>query len=150
VMPLSLKDARELFAVRTELEGLAAYSACAAGDVSLAPDLEVINRRFADALNVTDYTAMGASNWAFHQRILRSAGNAQLDRMLTDVWTASWRYRLGYKLIPGRAQCTVAEHAQIIEALCSGDPERARLAARNHIQRGGAELAGIVDRTQES
>ena len=150
VVPLSLKDARELFAVRTELEGLAAYSACAAGDTSLVPELDAINGRFIAAFGVADYTAMGAANWAFHQRILRSAANAQLDRLLADVWTASMRYRLGYQLIPGRAHCTIAEHANIIAAIGSADPERARAAARDHIHRAGAELAVTMAGAQEA
>jgi DNA-binding GntR family transcriptional regulator len=148
VVRLSLKDAVELFAIRTELEGLAAYSACAAGDSSLVPELDAINSRFIDALGVRDYTAMGAANWAFHERILRSAGNAQLDRMLADVWTSSMRYRLGYKLIPGRANCTITEHARIIAAIGSGDPQAARAAARAHIHRAGAELAVTMSQSQ--
>jgi DNA-binding GntR family transcriptional regulator len=150
VMELSQKDARELFAIRTELEGLAAHDACEAGDAGLVGDLKAINQDFRDALARTDFTAMGAANWAFHQRILRSTGNAQLDRMLKDVWTASQRYRLGYKLIPGRARSTIAEHAKIIAAFKSGDPERARAAARSHIQRAGAELALIVQEAQSA
>jgi len=148
VMRLSLGDARELFAIRAELEGLAAHSACAAADARLVPDLDAINQRFVDAFSEVDYTAMGAANWAFHQRILRSAGNAQLNRMLESVWTASQRYRLGYKLIPGRAQCTIEEHAQIIAAIRSGDPERARFAAREHIHKAGKELAVTVASAQ--
>ncbi len=150
VVELSLKDARELFAIRTELEGLAAFSACAAQDPGLVGDLEQINDRFRQALAVTDYTAMGAFNWAFHQRILKAADSAQLDRLLTDLWAASQRYRMGYKLIPGRAQCTVNEHAQMITGIASGDPEQARKAAREHILRAGAELAVTVANAQEA
>lgn len=141
VMPLSLRDARELFAIRAELEGLAAADACAAADALLVPDLEALNQRFAAAFEAADFTAMGAANWAFHRRILRSAASAQLSRLLEDVWAASQRYRLGYQLIPGRARCTIAEHAQVITALAGGDPERARAAVREHIRQAGDELA---------
>ena len=41
VVELSLKEAKELFAVRTELEGLAAYAACAAADAASASALAV-------------------------------------------------------------------------------------------------------------
>lgn len=150
VAELSLKDARELFAIRTELEGLAAFSACAAADAALVGDLKQINDRFSQALVITDYTAMGAANWAFHQRILKAAGNAQLDRLLTDLWAASQRYRMGYKLIPGRAQRTVKEHARMIVAIATGDPEQARQAAREHILRAGAELAVTVAVAQKA
>jgi DNA-binding GntR family transcriptional regulator len=144
VAQLSLKDARELFAIRTELEGLAAWTACSSGDPRLARDLETINQAFARAFAAEDFSAMGAANRSFHRRILQAAGSAQLHRVLEDIWTVSLRYRLGYKLIPGRAQCTIDEHAALIAAIRAGDPERARAAAREHIERAGAGLATIV------
>ncbi len=149
VAQLSLTDARELFAIRTELEGLAAWTACSSGDARLASDLEKINLAFARAFSVDDYSAMGAANRAFHRRILQAAGSAQLHRVLEDIWTLSLRYRLGYKLIPGRAQCTIDEHASLIASIRSGDPERARAAARGHIERAGADLETIVAVSQE-
>lgn len=143
VVELSLKEAKELFAVRTELEGLAAYAACAAADLKIVADLTLINQRFSDAFARTELPAMGAANQEFHERILQAGGNVVLARMLREVWSASQRYRLGYKLIPGRAHCTIEEHASIIAAIASGDPERARTAARAHIERAGSELASV-------
>ena len=144
VVELSLRDARELFAIRTELEGLAAYDACEAKDPCLVAELQAINCRFIDALAVTDLTTLGSANWAFHQRIRQASGNAQLGRMLHDLWAGSQRYRMGYKLIPGRAHCTIDEHARIISAMSSGDPERARAAARAHIWRAWTDLATVL------
>lgn len=140
----SLKDARELFQIRCELEGLAAFRACASGDPELVADLEAVNADFADAFARQDFTAMGSSNWTFHRRILQAAGSAQLSRFLEDVWTGSLRYRLGYQLIPGRARHTIDEHAAIIDGIRSGDPEAARQAAREHIEKGGRDLVVTV------
>ena len=144
VVQLSLRDARELFAIRTELEGLAAYDACEAKDPCLVADLQALNCRFIDALAVTDLTTLGSANSAFHQRIRQASGNAQLGRMLHDLWAGSQRYRMGYKLIPGRAHCTIDEHARIIAAISSGDPEQARAAARAHIRRAWTDLATVL------
>lgn len=148
VVELSLRDARELFAIRTELEGLAAHGACAARDSALVADLQRINQRFIDALAAADLPAMGVANSAFHQRIRQASGNVQLGRMLHDLWTGSQRYRMGYKLIPGRAECTIDEHARMIAAIASGDPEQARGAARTHIQRAWADLASVFGGSQ--
>lgn len=140
----SLRDAQELFDIRCELEGLAAYRACGANDGELADDLEAINSDFADAFRRQDFTAMGTANWALHRRILQAAGSAQLSRVLEDVWTASLRYRLGYQLIPGRAEHTIAEHEAIIAGIRSGDADAAREAAREHIRKAGLELSVAV------
>ncbi len=144
VSRVSLSDAIELFEVRCELEGLAAWRACSAGDATLVEDLEAFNATFAAAVARPDYTTMGAANWNFHRRILKAAGSQQLTRLLEDVWTGSLRYRLGYQRIPGRALQTVREHDAIVAAIRSGDPDAARDAARSHIRRAGAELARTI------
>ena len=149
VVPLSLQDAQEIFEIRCELEGLSAYKAAQAEDADLVQDLRAINSDFADAYQRQDFTAMGSANWLLHRRILQSAGSAQLTRVLEDHWTASQRYRSGYQLIPGRAKLTIAEHQSIIDAIAAGDPERARSAARAHIQKAGDELAVIVSKQRE-
>jgi DNA-binding GntR family transcriptional regulator len=94
VARLSRQDAEELFEIRCELEGLAAWRACRAGDPRLAADLDAINACFSEAYDATDFTARGTENWAFHRRILAAADSGQLARLLEDVWTRSFRFRL--------------------------------------------------------
>jgi DNA-binding GntR family transcriptional regulator len=147
VMRLSLADAQELFEIRCELEALAAFRACCAREPDLAADLARINDAYARAFACGDYTRMGQANWDFHRRILHAAASGQLMRMLEDVWTRSFRFRLGYRLIPGRAEGTVAEHARIIDAFRACDPEAARAAARDHIIRAGADLHVTMNNT---
>lgn len=149
VVALSLKDAQELFEIRCELEGLSAFRAATSGDADLVDDLVAINDDFADAYRRKDFTAMGSANWMLHRRILRAAGSAQLTRVLEDHWAASQRYRSGYQLIPGRAHHTITEHEAIITALRNQDADAARLAARAHIEKAGADLALIVAETVE-
>ena len=149
VVALSLKDAQELFEIRCELEGLSAYRAASAGDADLADDLVAINADFADAYRRQDFTAMGSANWMLHRRILQAAASAQLTRVLEDHWASSQRYRSGYQLIPGRAHHTITEHEAIIDAIRKGDADAARLAARAHIRKAGADLALIVSKASD-
>ncbi len=149
VVPLSLRDAQEIFEIRCELEGLSAYRAASADDADLVGDLTAINADFADALKRQDFTAMGSANWLLHRRILQAAASTQLTRVLEDHWAASQRYRSGYQLIPGRAKHTIVEHQEIIDAIERREPDAARDAARAHIQKAGAELAIIVSGRSE-
>ena len=87
---------------------------------------------------------MNEANIAFHDRLVAAAGNAYLARLLRDIRSASRRYRSGYRLIPGRAEATVREHAQLIEAITAGDPERARSAATMHIRHAGEEFMNML------
>lgn len=144
VVRLSLRDAQELFEIRCELEGLSAWRAARAGDADLAGDLEAINAEFAEAYRRQDFTAMGSANWMLHRRMLQAAGSTQLTRLLEEHWASSSRYRSGYRLIPGRARHTIAEHAEIIAAIGRGDAEAARAAAREHIRKAGLEMEAVV------
>lgn len=144
VARLRLQDAGELFEIRAELEGLAAARAAAAGKAGVEPALGRLNEAFGVAFRGGDYRAMGEANWALHRHVLAVASSGQLARMLEDVWARSFRFRLGYRLIPGRAESTLAEHARLIAAIGRGDAEAARAAARDHVLRAWADLARMV------
>jgi DNA-binding GntR family transcriptional regulator len=88
---------------------------------------------------------MADSNWEFHRAILGAAANPHLARMLEDVWARSFRFRLGYKLIPGRAEATFTEHAAIIAAMRDGDAGAVAEAAQLHVDLAAQDLLRILD-----
>ncbi len=137
---LEPEDVAELFAVRAALEGLAARQACSRLGTEGVAALAALNARFAECQRAGDYTGMADANWQFHRLILRTARNAQLARLLEDIWDKCFRFRAGYRLIPGRSGSTVDEHAAIIAAFRAGNEEVAAAAAFAHVQAGGAEL----------
>lgn len=144
VARLRLEDAGELFEIRAELEGLAAARAAERTEPGLAAALESLNEAFGAAFRRGDFKAMGEANWDLHRRILAVAGSGQLARMLEDVWARSFRFRLGYRLIPGRAESTLAEHGRMIAAIGAADADAARAAARAHVLRAWADLSRLV------
>lgn len=144
VAPLLRRDALELFQIREALEGLSASLACARRGVSLVDELESANAAFARAHHKADHSAMGDANWHFHRVILDAADNVQLSALLDGVWAKCVRFRLGYRLIPGRAAATVSEHERIVAAFRAGDAEGARLATTAHVSRASAELLALL------
>lgn len=144
VAPLLRRDARELFQIREALEGLSASLACARMGPALADGLETANAAFARAHRKADHSAMGDANWRFHRLILDAADNAQLSALLDGVWAKCVRFRLGYRLIPGRAAATIAEHDQIIAAFRATDAEAASMATTAHVSRASAELLALL------
>jgi DNA-binding GntR family transcriptional regulator len=143
VTALSTKDTLEIFAIRPVLEGLAASLAASIGP-SLADRLDAINAEIADAVKRAEYAEIADANWRFHQEILVAANNDYLARLLTELWTRSFRFRIGFKLIPGRAQSAVVEHAEIADAIRHGDSKAADAAARRHIENAGADLRRMM------
>lgn len=116
VADLSVEEARQIFPIRAALEALAARIALPHLDDATLAEMERSNDLLVSAIARSDYRSMPDANWAFHRAVLRATGNSLLNRMIEEVWAKSSRFRLGYRLIPGRAENTVTEHAQILAA----------------------------------
>ncbi|QES55671.1 GntR family transcriptional regulator [Streptomyces venezuelae] len=97
-------------------------------------------RRHADA---GDLAAMMAADRGFHAEIVRSAGNEILCRLYDQL--RDRQLRMGVALLhahPERLDRTLAEHAEILEALRAGDADTAAAAVRGHIGRVEALVRG--------
>lgn len=144
VTPLSPRDAHELFRIRAALEALAARTACERDAARCAPALRAANDEFAAAHKRGDLARMAAANWTFHRGVLAAADNAHLAQMLEDLWERCWRFRSGYKLIPGRAAATIAEHARVVAAMEQGDPIAAEAATFAHVDAARVDLERLL------
>ncbi|MFD3870900.1 GntR family transcriptional regulator [Streptomyces sp. NPDC058623] len=83
-----------------------------------------------------DTAAAMAADRAFHAEIVRHAGNAILSRLYDQL--RDRQLRMGVALLhahPDRMDPTLAEHAEILDALRAGDAEAAAAAVRGHIGR---------------
>ena len=145
IIDLEKGDALELFQVRAALERLAARLACLNDGADCAAKMDTLNDRFKAAFAADDLAEMSAANWEFHRVILHAARNSQLTRQIEDVWDKCFRFRLGYKLIPGRARSTIDEHRAMVEAMRRGDCAAAELAAMHHVEAAGADLIKILE-----
>ncbi|WP_293868172.1 GntR family transcriptional regulator [uncultured Alsobacter sp.] len=150
VAPLSRHDAQEVFQIRGALEGLSASLACARTDAALLDRLRATNGEFAAAQRVADHWEMGEANWRFHRLILDAAGSGQLANLLEGVWAKCRRFRLGYRLIPGRAAATVKEHDAVIAAFERGDEDAARTSMADHVARASHDLLSMLAADEEA
>ncbi|MFJ4775351.1 GntR family transcriptional regulator [Streptomyces sp. NPDC088762] len=90
-----------------------------------------------------DLAAMMAADRAFHAEIVRSAGNQILCRLYDQL--RDRQLRMGVALLhahPDRVERSMAEHAEILDALRAGDAESAAAAVRGHIGRVEALVRG--------
>jgi DNA-binding GntR family transcriptional regulator len=144
----TLKEIREAYAIRAELEGLAAR--LAAGRL-LAADLDRLRKAeavFERAATVPGAADAGADDWGrandlFHEVILAAAGNDRLRAMIADLHRAFPRSLTWNALVsaPGRLQENAAQHRRIREALEAGDGEEARRRMIQHV----ADAGGLVE-----
>ncbi|SFW87840.1 GntR family transcriptional regulator [Amycolatopsis australiensis] len=130
VRQLARIDVEELFDVREALEGLAAGLAA---ERAGAAELKRLERMLADAARATargDAARITVLNSRFHDEIVAVAGNGLLSTMLQPLegrlrWLTSqnehWTDLLG-------------EHRRLYEAIASGDPDRAKASAVEHVR----------------
>jgi DNA-binding GntR family transcriptional regulator len=142
VTTLDQQAVSELYAMREVLEGAAAAFAA-----KHATPAEVANMGA-----ILDEDGEGADpvalNLAFHDAIYGSAHNRHLIRSLQSV--ADSTYLLGRSTLdsPQRAQAAMDEHRQILEAISSGDAQRAADAARAHIRNALMERLKMLRQRQ--
>ncbi len=144
VTPVSARDAHEIFRIRAALEALAARTACERGGAEAAPALAQANAAFDSARRAGDLARMAEANWRFQRLILAAADNHHLAAMLEEIWGKCQRFRLGYKLIPGRAEATVREHARIVAAMRRADPAAAETAIFHHVDLARIDLERML------
>lgn len=147
VATADLANLVHLYQVRAELEGLSCELAAMAGDEELIRDLEAIQDEHEAAHRDGQRSRMIRSDVDFHARILRSAGNPELDRMLEPVLQ---RMMLGM-LEADRAWPlhAMAEHRKVIAALRNADASAARASMTAHVLRVRADLATKLDKEGE-
>jgi len=131
---ISMQDIKELFQLREVVEGLAAR--LAVNNISIAK-LDEINNLFIQAENEKDPARKlemhMKSNDMLHDYIFKAAGNSRLIKLDQSYHNF---IKLEINLtnsIRGIVEKSNKEHTAIVEALRSGDPDKAEKAMRQHI-----------------
>jgi DNA-binding GntR family transcriptional regulator len=124
------KGLREIYAVRGALEEQATRLATIKQSCDLATlELELQGMRVAAAAN--DHAGVVEHSVKFHRAIVEAAGN----RLLTNLWLSlNIETRTTITLLVEGIDLmeTADSHRQIIDAIASGDSERASRVAREH------------------
>ena len=95
--------------------------------------LKEICREGEAAAEAGDFAAAVTANNTFHAEVAAAGGNAVLAELADIVGRrVQWYYRM---VAPARGHGSWAEHAEMIEAIEAGDPERAQALARRHTER---------------
>ncbi len=128
------QEVDELLDVRALLEAETARLAAAHGaSPAQLARLREICREGEAAAEAGDFAAAVAANNVFHAEVAAVGGNAVLAELADIVGRrVQWYYRM---VAPSRGHGSWAEHAEMIEAIESCDPERALALARKHTER---------------
>jgi len=123
----------ELYAVRAQLEGLAAQLAAqhaAPEEIKILQDMVV-----QDEAIVGDPAALARANRRFHRQIHLASHNRYLIRQLESVHRTMALLTTSSLAVEGRGVDALSEHAAIVNAIANRDKDAADLALRNHISK---------------
>ncbi len=155
VTPLTEEDARELFGIVGELEGLAARN--------LAEADEVVRTEAADELSALDDALLEAAGatpavpdrifdlfTTFHRRLVEAGAGSRLLGLHQSVKPQADRYRRLYSSTQvARIRVSVEEHGAILDALRSGDGDDAHAAVRTNWRNAADRLGEAIRRSGE-
>jgi DNA-binding GntR family transcriptional regulator len=130
VTPVTVKDARDLMGLRTLLEGEAASLAATRGtDLENLKELEKLCQASYSPKDRSSVVKFLAANFDFHMAIGRLSGNARLIDALQQVLEQLERIMHLGLTATNRADEIVHEHTDLVNAILSGDADKAREVA---------------------
>ena len=141
VAPLDPGAMHDFYALRRELDGLAAFRAAeriASRDaLKLSLDLLQTGRR---ATQAGDLNALVRADAQFHRAIYLASGNQLLPRVLEAHWLHLERYMSALLADGGSRRGIWDEHAEQLNAINAGSAVLARTLAQRHADAAGAAL----------
>jgi DNA-binding GntR family transcriptional regulator len=138
VATLSAEEARQIYQVRSVLEGLAGKlfveNASPAQRRALAKQLTTIER-----LAAKDASILEAKD-RFYEILFAGGGNLALHQTAASLHARVRALRSLSLSLPGRARKSVGELRDIIDAVDNDDAEKAARACRRHVANAGAAV----------
>ncbi len=133
VLPVSAQEIADVVETRLLVEVHAARKAVPA-PAALVARLEELLAQQREQAATGDLAAAAVTDRCFHAEIVRSGGNEILSRLYDQL--RDRQLRMGVAVLhshPDRIAKTLSEHAEILQALRSGDAERAVELVHRHI-----------------
>ena len=153
VAPLSRQDVEDLFRVQADVAGELTARAAAHCSAEIVDRLADLQERLEKAAKREAADEVEELNFAFHRTINLTADSAKLAWILGTV--VRYAPRRFFASIHGWQDASVGEHRTIIEALRTGDAEKARTTMHQHITHAGELLVthlagrGMWDEAEE-
>ncbi|NLF10921.1 MAG: GntR family transcriptional regulator [Anaerolineaceae bacterium] len=124
---------REIFEVRTTLEGMCARLAAERVSDETIERMEQLLEDFERVLKQGDNKALLAVDQKFHKLLYEASGNRFLARALDEMYVLI--YRLSFFALDrmGSVRGNVEEHREILHALKTGDARAAERIIQHHI-----------------
>jgi len=128
------KDIFELFLIRENLEGLAAYLAAGNINEGYLSKLQACLQGFEEPFSEKDTRRYAREDFKFHQTIVLLSEARRLINLISTLHDYIRMFRLTTIGLSGRMKTSLAEHRHILEALRKKDSEESERRMREHIR----------------
>ncbi|NLI92632.1 MAG: GntR family transcriptional regulator [Peptococcaceae bacterium] len=130
VSVLELDDLREIYFIRSVLEGAAARLACRNISEEQLRELEKLCEQMEKSLKNNELVQLSLLNTDFHQIIDSAAKSPRLYNLIVELWNGF--FNSGLSFYSHRASVSVSEHKTIYEVLKNRDEDKAETIVRDH------------------
>jgi DNA-binding GntR family transcriptional regulator len=146
VLPVSADDMRDIYAMLTALEPMAAELAARRrpSEAQLKPMLAA-SRDMGRALKADDLEGWAAADESFHRHLVALSGNRLLVEAVQNCWDRAHRARMVTLRMRPKPAHSTREHMEVLEKIRAGDARAAFDAHRAHRERGARELLAILE-----
>ncbi|SDG57524.1 GntR family transcriptional regulator [Microbacterium pygmaeum] len=134
VRAISLAEAIEILEVRIGVEGLCAAKTAASVSDEQIEQFQRMRQDMIDAVADGDLVEYSRLNQLLDQRVRSLSRHATASDVLGRLHAQSVRHQFKLSSRPQRAKVSVLEHAAIIDAIVSRDPDAAEQAVRAHLR----------------
>jgi len=135
IAPLEERFVRELYEFRAGIDLVSAGLAARSADPNLRGRGDAIIERGRRAAHGRDIPELIAADMAFHQLIYEAAGNGLILDTMASHWNHTRRVMQTILSDDRHQEQVWCDHADILEAVCSGDVAEAERLARRHAER---------------
>jgi DNA-binding GntR family transcriptional regulator len=133
VSSLSVSDVAEIYQVREQLEGFAAF---VAAEKMSGPEITALEQELANAEKLAGSGRIAEtfeSDINLHQCLVLSTQNNRIAGILETLADQVHRIRVLSPNTPGRLEATLREHGEILSCVKRRDKEAARAAMVRHL-----------------
>ena len=146
VSELSVKDAEEIYVVKSALESLAARLASTLMTDEIVDKLVSVNDQMEKKAKAKepDYRALLDLNSMFHRIIVETTKNEKLMQIVNHLRNQTLRYNFIYLSVLSHLEESIKEHRQIIDALCRRDGAAVEILMKNHGENAQRSLCDYI------
>ncbi len=139
VAPITEKDIREFYAIKSILEGYAARLACNRISEEDIRKMDDLNNKFEIVHKNGEWRTAFKLHNEFHERFLRNCGNDKLYQLLKSLTQQFQRFRIALTM-SGKIEGSITQHKEIVEAFRKRDQNRVEELVKQNATYGSEVL----------